>query len=130
MTILTKSFATAMAATLLGTGTLSAHHSFSLFDQMKEQTIEGSVKEFQWTNPHCWVQLLVKDSTGKEVEWSVEGGSLNVLKRGGWNRNSLKPGDKVSIRIHPLRDGGPGGSLMRVYLNGQPIGNSGPGGNG
>jgi hypothetical protein len=100
-----------------------AHHSFAMFDNATEMTIEGTVKEFQWTNPHAWVQVMVLDKkTGKEVEWSVEGGSPNGLSRQGWTRKSAAAGDKVVVAIHPLKDGSPGGSLISMTVNGKKIG--------
>jgi len=100
-----------------------AHHSFAMFDNAKEMTIEGTVKEFQWTNPHTWVQVMVLDkATGKEVEWSIEGGSPNGLARQGWTRKSALVGDKVIIAIHPLKDGAAGGSLISMTVNGKKIG--------
>ncbi len=101
-----------------------AHHSFAMFDNEKEQTIEGEVKEFQWTNPHIWIQINVKDADGKVVEYSIEGGSPNGLRRQGWTRDSFKPGDKVVVKMHPLKDGAPGGSFMSALVNGQPVGRS------
>ena len=60
--------------------TASAHHSFAMFDQTKEVTLDGTLKELQWTNPHIWVQVIAKDpASGKDVEWSIEGGSPNGL---------------------------------------------------
>jgi hypothetical protein len=100
----------------------SAHHSFAMFDNQKNMTLEGTVKEFQWTNPHSWIQVMVKDKAGKDVEWSIEGGSPNGLSRQGWKRTSLKPGDKATLEIHPLKDGSNGGSLVTVSVNGQRIG--------
>jgi hypothetical protein len=93
-----------------------AHHSFSMFDDKKEIALKGEVKEFQWSNPHTWIQLYVTDASGKVVEWSIEGGSPNLVGRQGWKRNTFKPGDKVEITIHPMRDGQPGGSFMRAVL--------------
>lgn len=93
-----------------------AHHSFSMFDDKKEITLKGEVKEFQWSNPHTWIQLYVTDASGKVVEWSIEGGSPNLVGRQGWKRNTFKTGDKVEITVHPLRDGQPGGSFMRAVL--------------
>jgi hypothetical protein len=98
-----------------------AHHSFAMFDNKQEKTLTGTIKEFQWTNPHIWVQVMVPDEAGKEVEWSVEGGSPNNLGRRGWSRNSMKAGDKVVVVIHPLKNGEPGGSLVKVTINGQPL---------
>jgi hypothetical protein len=93
-----------------------AHHSFSMFDDKKEVVLKGEVKEFQWSNPHTWIQLNVTDAAGKVVEWSIEGGSPNLVGRQGWKRNTFKPGDQVEITVHPMRDGQPGGSFMRAVL--------------
>ncbi len=81
----------------------------------------------QWTNPHIWVQVLVPDpKTGATAEWSIEGGSPNGLTRQGWRRSSIKQGDAIEITIRPLKDGTNGGSLLRVSVNGQPVGGGGP----
>lgn len=93
---------------------VAAHHSFSMFDMTKDVVLVGEVKEFQWTNPHIWVQLLVTDETGKTVEWSIEGNSPSSLSRQGWTKRSLAPGEKVTMTIHPLRDGQPGGSIVKI----------------
>ncbi len=112
---------TAAALTLFATASY-AHHSFAMFDQTKETTLDGTLKELQWTNPHIWVQVMVKDAaTGKDVEWSIEGGSPNNLARKGWTRNALKAGDKVLVVIHPLKNGDNGGSLVKVTVNGQTL---------
>jgi hypothetical protein len=114
-----------MAATLLAlfSGAAFAHHSFAMFDQDKEVKLVGTIKEVQWTNPHIWVQVMAPNpATGQMVEWSIEGGSPNGLSRQGWRRNSLKAGDSVEITIHPLKNGENGGSLMRVLVDGKPIG--------
>jgi hypothetical protein len=101
-----------------------AHHSFAMFDREKSVTLEGTVKEFQWTNPHCWVQLMVRDPvTGKEVEWSLEGIGPNGLSRWGWTRTSLKPGDQAVVVIHPLKDGMPSGQLVTVTVDGKTLSN-------
>jgi Family of unknown function (DUF6152) len=99
-----------------------AHHSFAMFDNEKTLTLEGTIKEFQWTNPHCWVQLLVTAPSGAVVEWSIEGTSPNRLARMGWKLNSLKPGDKATVVIHPLKDGTTGGSMMTVTVDGKVVG--------
>ena len=108
----------ALAGAVLAGAPATAHHSFAMFDRDKSVTLTGSVREFQWTNPHAWVQMLVKDASGKDVEWSIEGASTINLTRQGWSRNSLKPGDRVVIVIHPLKDGSPGGSLVSATING------------
>jgi hypothetical protein len=96
-----------------------------MFDQTKQITLAGTVKEFQWTNPHCWIQVLVPDPDNAQaapVEWGVEMGAPVELLRKGWKPKSLNPGDKVTILINPLRDGqhaglvlsvtGPGGKIL------------------
>lgn len=94
-----------------------AHHSFSMFDREHPITISGTIREFQWVNPHTWVQILVPTpGKAKPVEWSIEGRSPNVLARRGWKRTELKPGDKVKLVIYPLLDGSPGGAIVRVIF--------------
>ena len=118
---ITAVVAAALLSTAL-TGPGNAHHSFATFDQTQERTLVGTLKEVQWTNPHIWLQLLVKSASGEAVEWSIEGGSPNALSRRGWHRNSLNAGDPVEIVIHPLKDGSNGGSMIRVTVNGKQIG--------
>ncbi len=91
-----------------------AHHSFGMFNRNAEMWLEGTVKELQWTNPHAFIQLLV-ETDGKVVEWSLEGGSPNILSRNGWKRTSLKPGEKVRVLIYPLHSGEPGGAFLEVH---------------
>ena len=103
--------------------TASAHHSFAMFDQTKEVTLDGTLKELQWTNPHIWVQVIAKDpASGQDVEWSIEGGSPNGLSRRGWSRNMMKAGDKLTVVIHPLKNGDHGGSLTKLTVNGKTVG--------
>lgn len=110
-----------IASTWLGAA--FAHHSFATFDTQKTKTLVGTVKQVQWTNPHIWVQVLVKDpSTGTISEWSIEGGSPNGLHRAGWKRTTIKEGDAIEMTIHPLKDGSNGGSMLQVKVNGQPVG--------
>jgi hypothetical protein len=106
---------------------VNAHHSFAMFDQAKEQTLEGTVKEFQWTNPHAWVQLLVKGPDGKVTEWSIECASPNGLRRQGWKGTTIKAGDKITAIVNPLKSGEPGGSLLILTLpDGKQLGRRGP----
>ncbi len=95
-------------------GSAVAHHSFAMFDNTKEVTVVGTVKAFQWTNPHSWLQVVVTGADGKQVEWSFEGGSPGILSRNGWKRTSVKPGDKVTVTFYALKDGNPGGSFLEV----------------
>lgn len=91
-----------------------AHHSFAIYDSAHQITIEGTVKEFQWTNPHVWIHVMVKNDQGAEEEWNVECTSVNFLERRGWSKRTFKAGDKVSITLSPLRDGSKGGSFRTV----------------
>jgi len=101
----------------------AAHHSFAMFDQEKVITLHGTVKEFQWMNPHSWIQLMVPGEGGKVAEWSVEMSGPGGLARKGWKPRTLKQGDKVTVVIHPLRDGGLGGSFVSVVLpSGESLG--------
>lgn len=112
-------FALALAAGAAMAGSALAHHSFAMFDNQKVVILNGTVKEFQWGNPHSWVQLMVRDPvTGQDTEWSIEGASPNTLGRKGWKGSSLKPGDKVAVAIHPLKNHTEGGSLVSVTVNG------------
>jgi len=104
-----------VSAGVLGIASVaSAHHSFSMFIMEKEVTIVGTVKDFQWTNPHIWIQVVVPDSNGKTVEWSIEGNSPSTLSRQGWTKRSLKAGEPITVVMHPMRDGSPGGSIVKV----------------
>ena len=98
----------------LGCGLALAHHSFALFDMSKKVTYSGVVKEWQWTNPHCWLFLTVKGPGGEDQVWQIEALSPNVLGRQGWKKNSIKTGDKVTVVIYPTRDGSRGGNLLSV----------------
>jgi uncharacterized protein DUF6152 len=104
----------AIAGAFLASGSAFAHHSFAMFDKDKEVTLVGEVKDFQWTNPHVWLQLVTQDKASQSVEWSIEMASVNILAREGWKRTSFKPGDKVTVVIHPLRDGSHGGAMIRA----------------
>lgn len=99
-----------------------AHHSFAPFDQSKTVAYKGTVSEFQWTNPHSWLILKVKGEQGEEV-WSFEMLSPNVLRRMGWRRDILKPGDVVTVTANPARDGSKAGLMVDVVgADGKPIG--------
>ena len=112
------------AAVALGSTPVSAHHSFAMFDRSKKVTIEGTVKEFQWTNPHVWIQLVVRTPEGQTEEWSIEAAPPNMLFRQGWDNTTFKVGDSVSMVVNPLRNGGHGGSFVSATLaNGKTIGN-------
>ena len=100
-----------------------AHHSFAMFDREKVANMSGTVKEYEWTNPHVWIHLTAPDAQGTPREWSFEMQSVQQDAAAGWRADSVKPGDKVSIEYHPLKDGSRGGQLMSAVLaNGQHLG--------
>ena len=95
----------------------SAHHSFAMFDNEKSMTVQGQVKEFEWTNPHSWLRVMVMDqNTGKPLLWVFELSSPARLATLGMHSNSLKPGDAVSVNFHPLKDGTRGGQFVQATL--------------
>src|SRR5215472_14868096 len=95
------SYALIAIAALLTAGSAPAHHSFAMFDQSKTVTIQGTVKDFRWTNPHVFIQIMVKNDAGAEH-----------LARVGWKPVTLKPGDKITLNIHPMHDGSNGGQYL------------------
>lgn len=108
-------------------GSALGHHSFAMFEREKKVTLVGTVREFQWTNPHSWIEMDVPDSTGKPEHWSVEMNSPNNLGRQGWRSSTLKPGDKVTVVISPLRNGDKGGLFVSATLpNGKVLGDGVP----
>jgi len=113
---------------LAGAGIAVAHHSFAMFDTTTKVTLTGSVTEFQWTNPHAYIELDVAEANGNaKKHWTIELGSPSILQQSGWKYKDLKFGDKVTATINPLRSHEPGGLLVEVTLpDGRVLGN-GPG---
>jgi hypothetical protein len=107
----------AAAAMVMHAGAARAHHSFAMFDPSKIVTIVGTVKDFQWVNPHVvlWVYANPKDGGAPEL-WTIELTSPGNLTRVGWSRHSVGPGDKVSVEIAPLRNGSHGGGFRKLTL--------------
>ena len=110
------STAGAAAALLLSCSVAEAHHSFAMFELGKDVTVEAVVKEVQFTNPHVWLQILVADGKGEQTNGPSSRGAPGMMLRNGWKLSTLKPGDKVTLTMHPLNDGSPGGSLVRVKV--------------
>ena len=111
-----------MTALAFAAGEAHAHHSYAMFDMQKEVKLEGTVREFQWTNPHIWIQLMVRDDNGREVEWGIECNSTSTMGRVGWTRRSLQAGDRISVVIHPLKTSNePGGALVSATVNGRTL---------
>jgi len=104
------------AALALAAVPAGAHHSFAMFDQARPLTLTGTVTQFQWTNPHSFIELDVLTKSGGTEHWSIELNSPNNLTRQGWKRTSIKRGDKVTVTISPLRDGKKGGLFSRIVL--------------
>src|SRR5215213_3638311 len=98
---------TAAAIVALSGAAAAGHHSFAAFDREREVTLSGVVKEFQWNNPHAWIQIVVSDAKGRQTEWGLECGSPNMMARTGWKRSTLKAGDTVTVAGNPLKDGRP-----------------------
>jgi hypothetical protein len=105
-----------LAAALLVSAPALAHHSFAMFDRQKQVTLKGTVKEFQWTNPHSFIEIEAPDEKGVLATYSIEMNSPNNLTRQGWKSTALKPGDKVTVVMNPLRDGSRGGLFVSVML--------------
>ena len=103
-------------AMLMVATTAWAHHSGAGVDRTRTVTINGVVKEFRWTNPHSWIDLEVSDGKCEPVVWSIEMNPPPYLVRDGWKSSTLKPGDKVSVTLNPIRTGEPGGIFVSVTL--------------
>ncbi|HUK00678.1 MAG TPA: DUF6152 family protein [Steroidobacteraceae bacterium] len=107
---------------LIGANSVSAHHSFAMYDSTRQITLVGVVKELQWTNPHVWIEVLVPNATGGQDEWGVECTSVNFMTRRGFTKHTIKSGDKISVTISPLKDGSHGGSFKSINsLNDAPL---------
>src|SRR3954469_23162332 len=101
----------AVAAATLASSPARAHHSAAMFDDSRVVELKGVVKELQWTNPHVWLQVTVDDK-GAKKEWSVEAGSPNTLSRTDVRSTSFKPGDAVTVRVNPMKDGTAAGNFV------------------
>jgi hypothetical protein len=116
-----------LAALSLAFLPVQAHHSFIMFDTSRQVTLEGTVTNFEWTNPHAYIEIDVPQEGGGVRHWSVEMGSTSILMKGGWKFSTLKKGDKVTVVLNPLKNGQPGGLLIQANLpDGRKLGN-GPG---
>src|SRR5581483_12200907 len=111
---------TILVSLLFVCASLEAHHGNTAYDPDHPITITGRVTEFVWSNPHCQIYLDVKDAKGKIVGWSVESQSPGILRRNGWSRDSIKPGDLISVTLIPAKSGAPvgfsGEKLGKVVL--------------
>jgi hypothetical protein len=110
-----RTFALAAALVAVSASAALAHHSNAMFDRTKTIEVKGTVREFQWTNPHIWIELDIVGPPGKD-HYTIEGPTPGILRAKGWKFNSLKPGDEVVVKVHPLRNGTAGGGLMSVTV--------------
>ena len=92
-----------------------------MFDQSKQLPLTGTVKDFQFTNPHAFIELDVPNAGAAPTDWSIELNSPNNLRRQGWTRDSLKPGDKITAVIAPVKDGKTGGLFIYATLAGGKV---------
>ena len=95
----------------LGTISANAHHSFAMFDMSKSVRLEGTVKRFEWTNPHSWIFLEVSGPDATAEQWTIELPAAGALAREGWNKNYIRVGERVVLNVNPLKDGRKGGNL-------------------
>jgi len=99
----------------LGVATAAyAHHSMNGFDRQKTITITGTVKQFKWANPHSWIEVEVVNDKGVAELWNLEMTAPGILARNGWKSTMLKPGDKVTMGVHPMVNGDVGGQFVSV----------------
>ena len=112
-----------VAVIVLAAAAASAHHSANMFDNTKVKELSGTIREFQWKNPHVWIQIDVQNGGVKE-EWSVEGGSPNALGRQGWRPTTFAAGATVSLKVNPMKDGSTGGQFVGAkFADGKTLGN-------
>jgi len=115
----TKRLIGSIAAAMLGAVTFQAvaHHSGAMFDDKKEVTLTGTVKEFQYTNPHSWLLVDVKGADGKVTTWGFEAEGPSTLLRAGIRKTDFAPGTEITITGHPMRDGRPAAAWMKATRN-------------
>jgi len=115
-------------ALALFTSSAAAHHSFAMFNREQTIDLQGTVKEFQWTNPHAFLEVIVTNEQGQEVVWSIEMNGPRALISQGWGPKSVVPGDKVLVRVHPARKGGSFAQFLLITLpDGKQLGDRGDG---
>jgi Family of unknown function (DUF6152) len=110
-----------LVAVMCCSSIVSPHHSFAIFDRDKLTTLSGTVREWKWVNPHTWLTVVVRKSDGTDEEWALVGSSPNMMSRWGWNAADIQAGDKLTVDIHPARDGRTIGQIQTVFLLGGKI---------
>lgn len=113
---MTRAFLTLTVIAAALTSSVAAHHSPVMFDRSSSKTLVGTVVEFRWTNPHSSIQVDVPNDSGGVDRWGVEMGSPQSMARNGWRSTILKPGDKVTVVVNPLKSGEFGGIFVSIVL--------------
>lgn len=123
-------YSTALALGATCVASVTAHHAVTAVDQSRTIVIEGTIKTYEWTNPHVWIWVLVPDKSGGEPKiWGIESANLSMARRMGMSKDSFKPGDKVTMTINPMRDGREGGTFRKaVFPDGHAVDMGMPGG--
>ena len=117
------------AAALATAGNAGAHHSFAMYDNDHQIKVLGTVSDFQWQNPHVYIELQTMDAAGGAKHWTIECANPGILNRIGWKFNMIKVGDKLTVIVAPLRTGEPGALLKQVTLpDGRKFSNGAPAG--
>jgi hypothetical protein len=110
-----------LAGAVLATGPAAAvpafaHHSFAMFDQDRTVQVQGTLKSLELVNPHAWLKLMAPNRSGKIVEWSIEMGGVGQVRNMGLQPDMIRPGDQLTVSVHPLRNGAVGGNFISVKL--------------
>jgi hypothetical protein len=105
----------AVGVGLLGATSVLAHHSTSMYDRSAPITIDAEVVEFRWVNPHS-VLTVTEAGAAPPTTWSIEMSSPGVLTRSGWSKRTFNPGDKITLKLGPLRNGDRGGIFLEATL--------------
>jgi hypothetical protein len=105
-----------LLTTLAGPVPAAAHHGAASFDTSMEVTLKGTVTEWQWFNPHCFLKFDVRSEDGSVKNWAVETGNPTDMTKRGWSRNAFKPGDQVTVTLQPVKTGAPVGRIRAVLL--------------
>lgn len=115
-------FALALGALII-CAPLFAHHGNAAIDVEKKVALKGTVTEWMWANPHCWLKFDVKDDKGNVVHWVAETNNLADMIERGWSMRTFKPGDQVTVTVEPVKNGNPAGRIVEVVLpDGQKLG--------
>lgn len=106
-----------LALGVLSGGPALAHHSFAPYESTLQIKLSGVVSEFRWVNPHVYIEIDAADEkTGEKRHWLIEGASTSILNRAGWKFNMIKPGDRITVIVSPLRNGEPAALLKQITL--------------